>query len=274
MTRVLEAPWEYDIAPFAVTDNVWYVGNAQVASHLIDTGAGLLLLDTGWPSTLYLLLESIRMLGFDPRDLRWILHSHAHVDHFGGTRRLVEKYGCETYLGRNDLPLLRERSDLTYADENAYLLYADFPIDYTLSDGETIQFGNVNVTVREAPGHTPGTLGIFFDSFCDGKPVRVGMHGGVGINTLESGYMRAHGVNWRAAYLDSMESMMRERVDVVLGNHPYQAHVLERLAAAKPGENPFFDPSWWGAFLSDRLQQYRALLKKDPAEDCTSYQEA
>ena len=60
MAHILEAPWEYDTAPFQITDNVWYVGTTQVGSHLIDTGDGLVLLDTGWPNTLYLLLESIR----------------------------------------------------------------------------------------------------------------------------------------------------------------------------------------------------------------------
>ena len=267
MAHVQDAPWEYDIAPFAVTDNVWYVGNAQVAVHLVDTGDGLLMLDTGWPSTLYLLLESIRTLGFDPADVRWILHSHGHIDHFGGTRRLMEKYGAKTYLGRYDLPLLRERRDLNCTDKYGCAAYADFPVDQLVSDGEQLAFGSVTVTVREAPGHTPGTLGIFFPSTCHGRPVRVGMHGGVGVNTLASDYMRAHGVNWRAAYLASLERMMGEQVDVVLGNHPYQAHVLERLASAERGRDPFLDPSWWNAFLSERRQIYDALLEQDPVDD-------
>ena len=60
MAHIMDAPWEYDVKPFQMTDNVRYVGTAQVGSHPIDTGDGLVLLDTGWPNTLYLLLESIR----------------------------------------------------------------------------------------------------------------------------------------------------------------------------------------------------------------------
>ena len=96
VAHIMQTPWEYDIEPFQITDNVWYVGNSQVGSHLIDTGDGLVLLDTGWPNTLYMLLESIRRAGFDPGDIRWILHSHYHIDHIGGTGRMMKKYCCHS----------------------------------------------------------------------------------------------------------------------------------------------------------------------------------
>ena len=71
MKEVYEAPWKYDISPFQITDDIWYVGNASVASHIIDTGEGLLLIDTGYPQTTYLLIESIRAAGFDPNAIQW-----------------------------------------------------------------------------------------------------------------------------------------------------------------------------------------------------------
>ena len=63
---VSRAPWEYDIAPFEIIDKVYYVGNKSVSAHLFDTGEGLLLLDTTYSETAYLLFESIRELGFEP----------------------------------------------------------------------------------------------------------------------------------------------------------------------------------------------------------------
>ena len=96
---VTRAPWNYDVSPFKIADNVYYVGNKSVSVHLFDTGEGLLLLDTAYAETTYLLIESIRELGFDPHDIRWIIHSHAHIDHFGATRYLVEKSGIpEGYI--------------------------------------------------------------------------------------------------------------------------------------------------------------------------------
>ena len=100
------SPWLYDVKPFKIVDNLYYVGNKSVSSHLFDTGEGLLLLDTTYMETIYMVLESIRELGFDPKDLRWIVHSHGHIDRFGGTRILKEKYGCKTYFPDKDIPFL------------------------------------------------------------------------------------------------------------------------------------------------------------------------
>ena len=105
---ITRSPWLYDTEPFHIADNLYYVGNTSVSSHLIDTGEGLLLLDTTYQQTGYMLLESIRKLGFDPADIRWILHSHGHIDHFGATRMLVEKYGCKTYMPEADIPFLND----------------------------------------------------------------------------------------------------------------------------------------------------------------------
>ena len=66
LTEICSRPWKFAVAPFRVIGNVYYVGNSNVSSHLIDTGDGLILLDTAFPQTVYLLLESIRRLGFDP----------------------------------------------------------------------------------------------------------------------------------------------------------------------------------------------------------------
>lgn len=79
-----------------------FVGTKPASAHLIDTGAGLILLDSGYPETLYLVLDSIRRLGFRLEDLALILHSHGHIDHIGGTRALVELTGAKTAIGAAD----------------------------------------------------------------------------------------------------------------------------------------------------------------------------
>ena len=94
MAHIMEAPWEWDVPPFPITDNVWFVGTRQVGCHLLDTGDGLALIDSGWPRVTYLLLESIRAAGFDPKNIRVIIHSHYHIDPIGGTRCLMEKFAA------------------------------------------------------------------------------------------------------------------------------------------------------------------------------------
>ena len=90
---MLHRVWESRMEPFRVFGNLYFVGTEPASAHLIDTGAGLILLDSGYPETLYLVLDSIRRLGFRLEDLALILHSHGHIDHIGGTRALVELTG-------------------------------------------------------------------------------------------------------------------------------------------------------------------------------------
>lgn len=269
MAHIMEAPWEWDAAPFQVTDNVWFVGTKQVGCHLIDTGDGLVLIDTGWPRVLYLLLESIRKAGFAPENVKLIIHSHYHIDHIGGTRCMMEKYGCRSLLGRKDLPLTNERIDLSLCDWHDSMWVTGFPITDPVDDGDTLRMGNTEFAFLEAPGHTPGTLGIFFNSTWQGKPVRVGMHGGVGRNTLESKFIRQYGLDAsvRETYRQSLVKMLKEHVDVTLGNHPAQVRVLERLAEAPEGVNPFIDETIWPAFLNEQLERYENMLVRDPMED-------
>ena len=83
MEDICERPFEYAVEPFHIAGNLYYVGNSWVSVYLIDTGEGLILIDTAMPQTVYLTLEGIRRLGFNPKDIRLILLSHAHYDHCG-----------------------------------------------------------------------------------------------------------------------------------------------------------------------------------------------
>ena len=264
---ILRAPWLYDVDPFEIVPGLYYVGNKSVSSHLFDTGDGLLLLDSGYPSAAYLLLESIRSLGFDPRNIKWILHTHAHIDHFGATRYLKEKYGCITYLPAADLPLLNERGDLNCCADLG-LPYSPpydtwFPVDVTINPGDTMHFGNLTVTARSAAGHTPGTMAYFFDLPCG---FRAAMHGGIGWNTLNSAYTKAHNLDgsWREAYLRSLADLKNIPVEITLGNHPNQSRTFEKEAAKTDSVNPFIDIQEWNRTLTDLETETREFFEKDP----------
>lgn len=259
-------PWAYETAPFEMVPGVYYVGNKNVSSHLFDTGEGLLLLDTTYSETTYLLLESIRALGFDPRDIRWIIHTHAHIDHFGGTRALVKKYGCKTYMPSADFPFMTS-ADWTYCEPFGIRyeppMDAWFEPDAPIYPGDMLQFGNIAMTAHAAPGHTPGTMAYVFDLPLG---LRAAIHGGTGLNTLTSNYARSHqlGTSWRDAYGSSLAQLQSIHVDVVLGSHPYQTSTFEKFAAKTDKHNPFIDPTEWQRFLAGCQERYNQLLENDP----------
>ena len=137
--RVCTHPWEFATEPFRIVDGLYYVGNTNVSSHLIDTGEGLVLIDTTYPQTVFLLLESVRKLGFDPKDIRAILLVHAHYDHLGGTRAVVELTGAETYLGEADIEILERRPELTWAPQYGLAFHEHFKVGHPLGDGDVVR---------------------------------------------------------------------------------------------------------------------------------------
>ena len=110
MERCCRRPWEAYTEPIRMAPGVWYIsGNDWVACYLIDTGDGLILIDTAMHETVYLLIENVRKLGYELTDIKKILLTHAHIDHIGGARTLKELTGAKIYLGERDLLFLHER---------------------------------------------------------------------------------------------------------------------------------------------------------------------
>lgn len=249
--RACTHPWEEETEPFRIAGNLYYVGNAGVSSHLIDTGEGLILIDTAFPQTVYLLLESIRQLGFDPKDIVYILHTHAHYDHMGGTKALVELTKAKAVMGKEDAEMMDKRPELTWAPQYGLPFHEGFKVDRTLSDGDTVSLGSTTITCVHTPGHTPGCFSYFFDVTESGKTYRAGIFGGPGLNTLSDSYLKQYDlpISTRDDYLKTLERLKQEPVDIMLGAHPGQSRHFQKRAAVTADKNPFVNKADWPAFL-------------------------
>ena len=100
--KTFENRYQGKIEPFKIIGNVYFVGCYPASSHLIDTGDGLILIDTGYFDTLHLLIDSIYKLGFSPYDVKYIIHTHWHYDHTEATKAFVNLYGSKTFIGVKD----------------------------------------------------------------------------------------------------------------------------------------------------------------------------
>jgi len=266
----MSKPWDQYMRPFRVVGDVFFVGTISASSHLIDTGDGLILLDSGYPQTLYLMMDSIRETGFSPYDIKYIIHSHGHYDHIGGTRALVELTGAKTFIGRGDEDYVNGRLDLTYARELGFSYEEAFTADEILEDGAVIHLGNIEIACKSTPGHTPGTLSFFFDVKEDGGRYRVGTHGGVGTNTMEKQFIEKYGLSFqcRNDFRTGLSLMRHERVDVFIGNHQDQCDTLskcKRMGVGKP--NPFIEPDAWLRFLDSCENRLNAMLNEENLDE-------
>jgi metallo-beta-lactamase class B len=260
-------PEKYWIEPFCVFGNLYYVGNKDVGAYLINTGDGLILIDTTYPTNAALMLQSIWQSGFNPRDIVYIFHTHGHFDHFGATRLLTALSGAKTLLGERDAKMFRERPELALIDCGRYAYLEPFSPDIELKGGETFTLGNTSIRTVATPGHSDGVISYFFNAL-DGKDsYTAGLHGGAGMNTLNRHFIARYGNNHsRAEFLDSLARVRDEKVDIVLGNHTAQNQTLEKRARMleKPGEaNPFIDPGEWRRLIDGLESRFNQMLEDE-----------
>ncbi len=264
--------WDARMAPFRVLGNLYFVGTKPASSHLIDTGEGLILLDSGFPETLYLTLQSIYELGFDPKNIRYILHSHGHIDHIGGTRALVELFGCKTILGRQDADYVTGARDLTFAKELGLQFSCPFTPDILLEDGDVFSLGNTAIRCVHTPGHTEGTFSFFWDIQDRGQTFRAGTHGGTGRNSMTREFLQAHGLplSLREDFRNGLARLRREPVDVFIPNHQNQRNTSVLAEKLRQGQwDAFVDPDAWGAYLDLCERRLDQMLRQEetPAPD-------
>ena len=118
-TIINERPWEMKVPAFRVFGNLYFVGNANCASWIVDTSVGPVLFDTNYPTMAAMEIQSIWEAGFDPRKIIAIFHSHGHYDHFGTTELIRQISGAKVYLGAEDAKMFRERPELALLSGSA-----------------------------------------------------------------------------------------------------------------------------------------------------------
>lgn len=257
-----------DIAPFHMLGNVYFVGSRAVSVHIIDTGSGLIMIDAGYPYTQAQILHSMRTLGLNPADLRIILLSHGHYDHTGCALDFRAMTGAKIYISRIDNEIINGTRDLSLAKEAGYDHLPSFNADVLLEDGDTITLGNTCISCKLAPGHTEGTLAMFFETEHEGKCYRCAMHGGVGVNSLVPSFLKRYGLplSLQDTFRSGLKKLAGEHVDVVLGNHPCQNDTEGKLARMLAGEkSACIDPLEWPRFLQESERLLDEAQKNDPA---------
>ena len=235
---------------------------------MIDSGEGLILIDSGYLGTTHLLIDSIWRLGFDPKDVRWIIHTHCHSDHFGASDEFSKMFGTKLAISRVDAEALRERPHRGHINPVSYP-YAKMPVfDYEIEDGEIFEFGNAKIRCVLTPGHTQGVLSLFFPVTDNGKTYLAGMYGGAGVNALTLPYIcyNEDPEECPRQMLQSIEKIWDEEVVVHLGNHPYNNRTVEKRAKQlEEGGNPFIAPESWHDFLQDLKEKVEKKIEENEA---------
>ncbi len=255
--------------PFKIADNLYYVGDKKVCIHLVDTGDGLILIDSGYFGAAHLLVDNIWRAGFDPRDIKLIIHTHGHTDHYGASDEFRRMYGCKLAISRVDEEVLRPLREEGRAMHGFFPLSKVPEFDMLIEDGDVIEMGNTKIRCVLTPGHTPGVITLFFDTTYEGKTYPVGLYGGAGINALTLKYIYSDKnytsyIGCDRDMLKSIEKIWDEPVVIHLGNHPGNNKTLEkREKMIKEGGNPFVDPESWHNFLGGLRDKTKWIIEEN-----------
>ena len=262
-------PQDYYMRPFRIYGNLWFVGNKDVGSHLLDTEEGLILIDTTYPQTRAQMIQSIWEAGFNPRDIRYILHTHGHFDHFGATDFLVTLSGAKTFLGAQDAKMFRERPELALINEAHYTYLDLFHVDEEIQDGDVITLGSTSIRCVSCPGHTMGVLCFIMELEENGVKKTAGLYGGIGTGTVCREFVEQMNTwEYRDHFIESLEKVRGEKSDITLGNHTPQndtAGKYERWMKNPDGPNPFIDPDEWERFILGAEANYNRMLADEEA---------
>lgn len=159
--------WNAPVAPFAIADSLYYVGAADVTAYLFVTDQGLVLLDGGFVQTAAQVATNIETLGFDIRQVRYIITSQAHYDHVDGIPELRRRSGATVVMSAEDAALAARggRGDFAFGER---FYYPSFTADRLIADGEALSLGGLTLTAHVTPGHTRGCTTWTADVVVDG----------------------------------------------------------------------------------------------------------
>ncbi len=263
------------IPPFKMTDNIYFVGIECASSHIIDTGDGLILIDTGYPEMAKAVKENIESFGFNVSDVKYIIHSHAHIDHAGATKELLSYMkNAKTYIGIGDEDTLAGKNELSWSNEYNYDWNSyKFTADNIMNDGDIIKLGNTEIRCVHTPGHTEGTFSFIFNTGVNGKPYTAAMQGGAGLNTLTKAYLDKYDLKYtmRKKYYDSMEKLKEYKVDIFVGNHTWNNNTGAKAKLLGDDANPFIAPCEWCDYLNKKQTELEALIYRESRELFINY---
>lgn len=261
--------WEHTEPAYRIAPHVWNVGGQDdVSVYLLDTGEGLALIDTGYERTLYLVIDRMYSIGFNPRDVKKIFLTHYHGDHSQGARLLQELAGgkehCEIWLSKEDELMHQETAESTFP-----MPCLPYEVTNFYDDNTPIKMGRFTIRTKLCPGHTLGVTSFFFDDTDEesGKTYKCAVHGGMGTGTMYPGSdmgAREH-VTPEVAFRfvkDCLE-MAQWPVDINMSSHLNQTNIDENMPEDTNDYTWFVTDYSWHDMLVNRAED---VMSKYPEQ--------
>jgi len=258
--------WEQPFPGFKIIGNTYYVGTYDLGCYLIDTGAGLILVNSGAPGSYPLIKANIEALGFKTNDIKIMTATHGHFDHVGDLAAFQKDApSAKTYMSERDAPALETGGNLDYRRaEGRGIIYDPVKVDVRTKPGDHIKLGNTDMTVLQAYGHTPGATSFSFQVTDAGKTYNVLI---VNMNGINAGVKLLGSPGYPTIVEDFKNTLAMQATytpDIWVSSHAGQFNLH---TVYKPGDA--YSPARFGdlAAYKAKIAGYQAAYEKQLAEE-------
>jgi len=261
------ADWTRPFPPFRIVGNLYWVGSYDLATYLIATPQGHILINTGVGDTAKQIKASVEQLGFNLADTKILTATHGHFDHVAGMAELKRMTGARLIVSERDKELLESggRLDFRFGDTPG-ARFEPVKVDGTFKDSDTISLGGTVLTAHHHPGHTKGATSFTLNVQESGKTYRVVIAnmGSINPGVTVSGMVKYPGIT--EDYARTFKAQKDMQIDVRLASHASQFKLHEKYT---PGDafdpDRFVDPQGFKASVERLERTYLEQLARERA---------
>ena len=256
--------WSEPFPPHRVAGNLYYVGTKGLASYLITTPEGHILINSSLETSVPMIRASVEKLGFKFSDVKILLVSHAHWDHNAGSALVKELTGAKYMVMEQDVAVTEDggKSDFQYGSEPSSR-YKPTKVDRVLHDGDEVKLGGTALKAHLTPGHTKGCTTWTMTAREGAKAYDVVIVGSPNVN---DGYRLVNNDKYpgiAADFARTFQVLKSLHCDIFLGAHGDYYGMAAKFAKMKQdGPNVFVDPDGYRSWVAEREQAYQRALKR------------
>ncbi len=259
--------WTRPQPPFRIAGNLYYVGSEDLASYLIVTPQGNILINSNLESSVPQIQHSVQALGFRFSDIKILLVGQGHFDHCAGSARVKQLTHAQYAVMDADVSVVQSggRTDFYYGADKS-MRFPPAHVDRVLHDGEQVRLGGTVLVAHLTAGHNKGTTTWTLDEPEAGKLLHVVIVGGSGVNT---GYKLVHNAQYpqiAADYARGFAVLKALPCDIFLGAHGGYFDMRPKYERWLRGDrSAFIDPDGYRAYIAGRDRAFEAELKRQSA---------
>lgn len=256
--------WLQPFPPFRIAGNLYYVGSHGLASYLVTTSEGHILINSNLEESVPMLRSSIEKLGFKYNDLKIVLISHAHFDHNAGSALIKKQTGAKYMVMAEDVSAVESggKTDFQYGKDKS-THYPSTKVDRSLRDKDEVKLGDAVLVAHLTAGHTKGCTTWTMKVRDGGKAYDAVIVCSPNVNP---GYKLVN----NAAYpgiADDYARMFRTLTslpcDLFLGAHGSYYDLEAKYGRMQKGDaSAFVDPAGYKKFIAAKTAEFQAALKK------------